>query len=82
MDTVTEAKMAIAIARQGGIGIIHRFMPIEDQVYEVIRVKRSESIIIEKPYTLNSNALLTDAKQLMLEKDVSGILITSKNTDC
>jgi IMP dehydrogenase len=78
MDTVTESKMAIAIARDGGMGIIHRFMSKEDQVYEVIRVKRSESIIIEKPYSLYSNALLNDAKQLMMEKGVSGILVTSK----
>ena len=79
MDTVTEAKMAIAIARLGGMGIIHRFMPIEDQVYDVIKVKRSESIIIDKPYTLRPNARLSDAKSLMLEKGVSGILITTEN---
>ncbi|OLS25988.1 MAG: Inosine-5'-monophosphate dehydrogenase [Candidatus Heimdallarchaeota archaeon LC_3] len=79
MDTVTESTMAIAIAREGGLGVIHRFMPIDDQVYEVIRVKRSESIIIDNPYTLKPDALLSDAKELMLDKGVSGILITTKN---
>jgi IMP dehydrogenase len=52
MDTVTESNMAIAIAKEGGIGIIHRFMTIADQVDEILRVKRSESVIIEKPYTI------------------------------
>lgn len=47
MDTVTESNMAIAIAQEGGIGIIHRFMTISDQVDEILRVKRSESVIIE-----------------------------------
>lgn len=76
MDTVTEANMAITIARQGGLGIIHRFMPITEQVKEVEKVKKSESVIIEKPYTLPPDAIVFDAKALMLEKDVSGILIT------
>ena len=52
MDTVTESNMAIAIAKEGGIGIIHRFMTISDQVDEILRVKRSESVIIEQPYTI------------------------------
>ena len=56
MDSVTEANMAIAVARQGGIGIIHRFMTIEDQVKEVLKVKRAEAIIIERPYTLPPEA--------------------------
>ena len=51
MDSVTESGMAIALAREGGIGIIHRFMSIQDQVDEVLRVKRSESVMIEQPYT-------------------------------
>lgn len=76
MDTVTEAKMAISIARHGGIGIIHRFMNIEDQVDEILNVKRSEAIIIEKPYTLTPEHLIKDAKKLMGEKNITGIPIT------
>ncbi|MFW9928562.1 MAG: IMP dehydrogenase [Candidatus Thorarchaeota archaeon] len=79
MDTVTEANMAIILAREGGMGVIHRFMPINDQVQECVRVKRSESIVIDRPYTLLSSATLFDAKKLMKDKDVSGILITSKD---
>ena len=77
MDTVTESPMAIALAREGGIGIIHRFMTIQEQVKEVEIVKRAESIIIERPYTLNPDATLASAIELMKEKGVSGILITS-----
>src|SRR5215472_104027 len=58
MDTVTEASMAIAIAREGGIGIVHRFMTIDDQVDEILKVKRSESVIIEQPYTIKTNATM------------------------
>jgi IMP dehydrogenase len=58
MDTVTEARLAIAIAREGGVGVIHRFMSIEEQVREVMKVKRSEGIIIEKPYTISPNATI------------------------
>lgn len=79
MDTVTESEMAIAMAREGGIGIIHRFIPVEQQVNEVRRVKRSESIIIEKPYTLSINATLKEVKYLMDEKEVGGILITNND---
>ena len=61
MDTVTESPMAIALAREGGIGIIHRFMTIQEQVKEVEIVKRAESIIIERPYTLNPDATLASA---------------------
>ncbi len=78
MDTITEHQMAIALAREGGIGIIHRFLTIEQQVNEILKVKRSESIIIERPYTLNENQTLRDAKQLMKDKNVSGLLITDK----
>ncbi len=55
MDSVTESNMASALAREGGIGIIHRFMTIQDQVAEVLRVKRSESVLIEQPYTISPN---------------------------
>lgn len=75
MDTVTEAPMAIAMARDGGLGIIHRFMTIEDQVKQVNQVKRSESIIIEEPYSLIENSLLKDAWILMNEKSVSSLMV-------
>jgi IMP dehydrogenase len=79
MDTVTEHAMAITIARAGGIGIIHRFMTIEQQVEEVLKVKRSESILIEQPYTLRGDQKLKDAKRLMTEYGVSGLLVLSED---
>jgi len=75
MDTITESGMAIALAREGGIGIIHRFMTIADQVDEVLRVKRSESVMIEQPYTVSQNMNVTDAKKLMTDYGVSGLLV-------
>jgi IMP dehydrogenase len=79
MDTVTEKKMAIAMAREGGIGIIHRFMTIEEQVKQVNSVKRSESILIENPYTLPPTSQLQDVWQLQNEKSVSSILIVDND---
>jgi IMP dehydrogenase len=76
MDTVTESDMAITLAREGGIGIIHRFMSLEDQVAQVRRVKRTESIMIESPYALGVDAKLSDVKKMMHDKNVGGILIT------
>jgi IMP dehydrogenase len=75
MDTVTEARMAIALAREGGIGIVHRFMTIEDQVDEILKVKRSESVVIEQPYTIKETASLKDAKKMMMDYGVSGLLV-------
>lgn len=75
MDTVTEASMAIALAREGGIGIIHRFMTIRDQVDEVLKVKRSESVMIEQPYTIKSDMTVNEAKRIMSEFGVSGLLV-------
>jgi IMP dehydrogenase len=75
MDTVTEHAMAITIARAGGIGIIHRFMATQQQVEEVLRVKRSESILIEQPYTLLADQKLKEAKRMMSEYGVSGLLV-------
>ena len=79
MDTVTESDMAIAMAREGGIGIIHRFMGLESQTAQVSRVKRTESILIENPYTLNESATISDVRNLMNERNVGGILIVSKD---
>lgn len=75
MDTVTEHAMAITMARAGGIGVIHRFMSIEQQVEEVLKVKRSESIVIDQPYSLNGKETLRKAKDLMAHREVSGLLI-------
>ncbi|MFZ0224965.1 MAG: IMP dehydrogenase [Candidatus Nitrosopolaris sp.] len=75
MDTVTEAGMAIALAREGGIGIVHRFMTIEDQVDEILKVKRSESVVIEQPYTIKQTASVKDAKKMMMDYGVSGLLV-------
>jgi IMP dehydrogenase len=75
MDTVTESGMAIALAREGGVGIIHRFLTIEDQVDEILKVKRSESVIIEQPYTVKPDSTVQDAKKVMAEYGVSGLLV-------
>jgi inosine-5'-monophosphate dehydrogenase len=76
MDTVTEARLAIALAREGGIGIIHRNLSIEEQVAEVDKVKRSESGMIVEPVTLPPDALVRDALELMERYKVSGVPIT------
>lgn len=75
MDTVTEHSMAITIARLGGIGVIHRFNTIEQQVNEVKKVKRAENIVIEEPYRVSTNATVQDVKKIMEEKGVSGLLV-------
>jgi IMP dehydrogenase len=75
MDTITESGMAVALAREGGIGIIHRFMTIADQVDEVLRVKRSESVMIEQPYTVRQDMNVTDVRKLMTNYGVSGLLV-------
>ena len=76
MDTVTEARMAIALARLGGIGVLHRNLSIADQVAEVDKVKRSEAGMIVEPVTLSPEALVGDALELMARYRVSGIPIT------
>jgi IMP dehydrogenase len=76
MDTVTEGRLAIALAREGGIGIVHRNLPIADQVAEVDKVKRSEAGMIVEPVTLSPDALVRDALELMAHYKVSGVPIT------
>ena len=78
MDTVTEAKLAIAIAQQGGIGVIHKNMTIQEQALEVRKVKRSESGMILDPVTLPEDALVKDALQLMKENSIGGIPVVNK----
>ncbi len=78
MDTVTESRMAMAIAREGGIGVIHKNMPIDRQAAEVDRVKRSESGMIMNPITLRTDAQLRDAHQLMAQFSISGVPIVDE----
>jgi IMP dehydrogenase len=77
MDTVTESDMAIAMARAGGIGIIHRFMTIEQQVKQVQRVKRAEGLMVENPYAIHQKATIAEAKKQMKSYDVGGLVITN-----
>src|SRR6476619_1735410 len=79
MDTVTEARMAIALAREGGIGIVHRNLSIEDQVAEIDKVKRSEAGMIVEPLTLPPHARVSDALALMERYHVSGVPITDES---
>ena len=78
MDTVTEARMAIALARLGGIGVVHRNLSIADQAAEVDKVKRSESGMIVEPVTLRPGALVADALELMARYRISGIPVTDE----
>lgn len=79
MDTVTEAELAIAIAREGGIGIVHKNMSIAEQAAEIKKVKRSESGMIKDPITLNKDNTLADALLVMKENRIGGIPITDGN---
>jgi len=80
MDTVTESKMAIAMAREGGLGVIHRFMPIKQQVAEVLKVKRAEGIVIDDPYTINLNASVAEARREMETRGVSGLIVVDEES--
>jgi IMP dehydrogenase len=81
MDTVTEAKMAIAMARAGGIGIIHRFMAVETQARQVERVKRAEGFIVESPRAINQEAAVAEARQLMERHEVGGLVVSNRAGD-
>ena len=76
MDTVTEARLAIALAREGGVGIIHKSMSIEDQASNVDKVKRSEHGVITDPFSLSPKHLVQDANELMAKYRISGVPIT------
>jgi len=76
MDTVTEAQLAIALAREGGLGVLHRNLPVERQAEEVDKVKRSESGMIVDPITLPPNATVGDAEAIMSKYHISGVPIT------
>ncbi|MBK9299718.1 MAG: IMP dehydrogenase [Bacteroidetes bacterium] len=79
MDTVTEAQLAIALAREGGIGILHKNMSIEKQAEQVRKVKRSESGLIVDPITLHPDATIGDALKIMKENKIGGIPIIDSN---
>jgi len=79
MDTVTESKMAIALARQGGIGIIHKNLTIDDQAREVDRVKRSESGMIQDPVTISSTKSIREALEIMSHFRISGVPVVDNN---
>jgi IMP dehydrogenase len=79
MDTVTESAMAIAMAQEGGIGVLHKNMTIEQQAAKVRKVKRAESGMIIDPVTLNLNATVGDAKQVMKEFSIGGIPVVDEN---
>ena len=78
MDTVTEARMAIAMARCGGLGIIHRFLTIEEEVAEVVKVKRAESVVIENPYTVGPEDSLEYARSLIERHEVGGLIVVDR----
>lgn len=79
MDTVTESRLAVAIAHVGGIGIIHKNMPLDIQVEQVKLVKRSENSVIQDPYTVKQNSTIKEAIDLMKTKGVSGLPVVEEN---
>ena len=79
MDTVTESAMAVAMARLGGLGIIHRFLSVEDEVAEVERVKRAESFVIDAPYAVSPADSVATAAAMMEERRVGGLLVLDQN---
>ena len=78
MDTVTESEMAIAMARCGGLGIIHRFMPVERQAGEVARVKRAEGYVVEEPVTIEPHASIRQARQLLSAAGIGGLVVVDR----
>jgi len=79
MDTVTEAEMAIAMAQAGGMGILHRFMSIEEQAAQVRQVKRSESFVVEHPSTVRPQVPLGEARRHMQQSGIGGLVVVDEN---
>lgn len=79
MDVVTESEMAITMAREGGIGMIHRFMSIDDQARQIQRVKKAESFVVDEPITMTEAHTVGDVKRLVEETGTGGILILNSN---
>src|SRR3989338_256472 len=75
MDTITGARMAIAVAKKGGIGIIHRYLSNDDQCKKVEEVKREENFIIEKPYSTSINVTIGEARNIMERNKVGGLVV-------
>src|SRR5512143_4146738 len=78
MDTVTETRMAIAMAQHGGIGILHRFMSVEKQAESVRRVKRAENMVVEKPLQVTTEATENQARQRIADADVGGLVVVDE----
>ncbi|NWG06334.1 MAG: IMP dehydrogenase [Chloroflexi bacterium] len=79
MDVVTESEMAITMAREGGIGMIHRFMTIAEQARQIARVKKAESFVVDNPITMTESHTVGDVKRVVEETGTGGILIVDKN---
>ena len=75
MDTVTEWRTAVTMAREGGIGILHRFMTIEQQCQQVRRVKRAEGFVVDAPYAVRKDASLDEAARIMEQQEVGGLVV-------
>jgi IMP dehydrogenase len=80
MDTVTEWRMAAAMARAGGLGVLHRFMTIEQQVKQVTKVKRAQGLMVENPYTVSATATAAEAERLMDAHEVGGLIVVDGDT--
>jgi IMP dehydrogenase len=80
MDTVTESAMALALARMGGLGVIHRFMTVERQAAEVERVKRAEGFMVEEPHHIPGDATVQEARAMLLEHEIGGLLVTGNDS--
>ena len=80
MDTVTESSMASTMARAGGIGIIHRFLTIKEQANEILKVKRSGSVMIENPYSISADKSIENALDYAQDKEISGLLVVDSNS--
>ncbi|MDO8496580.1 MAG: IMP dehydrogenase [bacterium] len=78
MDTITGARMAITVAKKGGIGIIHRYLSIDDQCQKVEEVKREENFIIEKPYSTSPNVTIGEARNIMEKNKVGGLVVVDE----
>jgi IMP dehydrogenase len=81
MDTVTEAPMALAMARAGGIGVIHRFMTVERQAAEVARVKRAEGLMVEHPHSLPLSATVQEARARLAEHHIGGLVVLGQDDE-
>src|SRR5512143_794586 len=79
MDVVTESEMAITMAREGGIGMIHRFMTIAEQARQIQRVKKAESFMVDRPITLRQGHTVGDIKRIVEETSTGGILIVDEH---